>query len=159
MSDEPTTADTIREHLTTIIAAPSRRATQERRKARTGLPVKREHIEALARALAPDAWDDNSDGLKSDLRRAAHLALSDRVFAAIASDPAAQDAVLAALVEGGRLVEESANSPTATPISFDRVRFMGGEDGCEAIVYAASQTLTITRKVRLVEPEWREATP
>lgn len=62
-----------------------------------------EHVAALARALAPDAWDDNSDGLKSDLRRAAHLALSDRVFAAIASDPAAQDAVLAALVEGGAL--------------------------------------------------------
>jgi len=82
----------------------------------------------------------------------------DRVGNCVA-DPALQDAVLAALVEGGRLVEESANSPTATPISFDRVRFMGGEDGCEAIVYAASQTLTITRKVRLVEPEWREATP
>lgn len=84
---------------------------------------------------------------------------AEALYAAIVTDPAAQDAVLAALVEGGRLVEESANSPTATPISFDRVRFMGGEDGCEAIVYAASQTLTITRKVRLVEPEWREATP
>ena len=61
--------------------------------------------------------------------------------------------------ENARLVEEAANSPTVTPISFDRVSFMGGEDGCEAIVYAAGQTLTITRKVRLVEPEWREATP
>jgi len=63
----------------------------------------REHIEALARALVPDAWDDDSDGLKSDLRRAALRAMGGRVFAAIASDPAAQDAVLAALVEGGAL--------------------------------------------------------
>ncbi len=87
------------------------------------------------------------------------VAAAKALYAALATNPTVQDAVLAALVEGGRLVEESANSPTATPISFDRVRFMGGEDGCEAIVYAASQTLTITRKVRLVEPEWREATP
>ncbi len=62
-----------------------------------------EHVEALARALVPDAWDDDSDGLKSDLRRAALRAMGGRVFAAIASDPAAQDAVLAALVEGGAL--------------------------------------------------------
>ena len=106
---------------------------------------KPEHIEALARAMPRAEWS---------ARRYAT-----DILAAITTDPALQDAVLAALVEGGRLVEESANSPTATPISFDRVRFMGGEDGCEAIVYAASQTLTITRKVRLVEPEWREATP
>ena len=84
---------------------------------------------------------------------------AEALHAAIRTDPAVQDAVLAALVDGGRLVEEAANSPTVTPISFDRVSFMGGEDGCEAIVYAAGQTLTITRKVRLVEPEWREATP
>ena len=67
---------------------------------------KPEHIEALARALVPGAWDDNSDGLKSDLRRAALRAMGGRFFAAVRTDPAVQDAMLAALAEGGRLVEE-----------------------------------------------------
>lgn len=85
-----------------------------------------EHVAALARALVPDAWDDNSDGLKSDLRRAALRAMGGRVFAAIASDPAAQDAVLAALVEGGALHCDCVWCCASTP----RERRGQGHAGC-----------------------------
>lgn len=110
-----------------------------------------EHLASLARVLDP-----------ANIKSRGYLAITPHeaakaLYAAVRTDPEVQDAMLAALAEGGRLVEEAANSPTVTPISFDRVSFMGGEDGCEAIVYTAGQTLTITRKVRLVEPEWRDA--
>ena len=61
---------------------------------------KPEHVEALADAIS-----------KYRLERADHAfdvmcERAERVYAAIRTDPAVQDAVLAALVEGGRLVEE-----------------------------------------------------
>ena len=59
-----------------------------------------EHVEALADVIS-----------KHRLERADHAfdvmcERAERVYAAIVSNPAVQDAVLAALVEGGRLVEE-----------------------------------------------------
>lgn len=86
---------------------------------------KPEHVEALADAIS-----------KYRLERADHAfdvmcERAERVYAAIRTDPAVQDAVLAALVEGGRLVEEA-----RTYI-----------DGGRAIGH------------RLVESEWRGATP
>jgi hypothetical protein len=127
-----------------------------------------EHVAALARALVPDAWDDNSDGLKSDLRRAALRAMGGRVFAAIASDPAAQDAVLAALVEGGRLVEEEGLWPCPSR-HYDRdhngewcdeaCRSYEGHAGDHECVSGRHWPRTaddLPRKVHWIEPEWRE---
>ncbi len=117
---------------------------------------KPEHIAALARVLDPGAWDDNSDGLKSELRRAAYKAQANRVLAAIATDPAVQDAVLAALVEGGRLVEE----PDVYCLCGHHVA-EHASDGCRWQWSSVRCACTILRphRVRLVEPEWREATP
>ncbi len=119
-----------------------------------------EHVAALARALVPDAWDDNSDGLKSDLRRAALRAMGGRFFAAIVTDPAAQDAVLAALVEGGRLVEECGLFGVGAPKMEGPRRIMrGGPCSMEqALHYQLVIPGPTTVEVRLVEPEWREAT-
>lgn len=104
-----------------------------------------EHVAALARALVPDAWDDNSDGLKSDLRRAALRAMGGRVFAAIASDPAAQDAVLAALVEGGRLIEQQAEWCRC-----GHYRGKHKSDGCHFAIGGYRCACTLFR------PQWRE---
>lgn len=59
-----------------------------------------EHIEALARALEP-----------TNIRTRGYFAATPDeaavgLLAAIRTDPAVQDAVLAALVEGGRLIRE-----------------------------------------------------
>lgn len=120
---------------------------------------KPEHIEALARVLSPGAWDDDSDGLKSELRRVAYQAQANHVLAAIATDPAVQDAVLTALVEGGRLVEESANAPEWDECAGQSCH-LGGlvlPDGDPWPTHSHGPARWV-RKVRLVEPEWREAT-
>lgn len=89
-----------------------------------------EHVEALAAAMSARPLDHYRHGGEHEPPAVVAMKKrAERVLVAIRTDPAVQDAVLAALVEGGRLVEEAANSPTATPISFDRVSFMGGEEG------------------------------
>ena len=99
---------------------------------------KPEHIEALAAELNGD-------------RYAAEL-----IFDAITRDPATQDAVIAALVEGGRLVEE----PDVYCLCGHHVA-EHASDGCRWQWSSVRCACTILRphRVRLVEPEWREATP
>jgi len=89
-----------------------------------------EHIDALAAEMCGD-------------HEAAMLILD-----AITRDPAVQDAVLAALVEGGRLVEEMELSHCPW---LRCERDLSGEcldEACRVVT---------RRRVRLVEPEWRDA--
>ena len=78
------------------------------------------------------------------------------IFDAITRDPATQDAVIAALVEGGRLVEE----PDVYCLCGHHVA-EHASDGCRWQWSSVRCACTILRphRVRLVEPEWREATP
>ena len=92
---------------------------------------KPDHVEALALIFCPDPISAIREDRGSTAPIVAATLDSQRVLAAICTDPAVQDAVLAALVEGGRLVEEA-----RTYI-----------DGGRAIGH------------RLVESEWRGATP
>ncbi len=70
------------------------------------------------------------------------VAAAKALYAALATNPTVQDAVLAALVEGGRLVEEA--------------RCSCGGQGTGHRISDQHDTGSL---VRLVEPEWREATP
>ena len=70
------------------------------------------------------------------------------LYAAVRTDPEVQDAVLAALVEGGRLVEELELSHCPW---LRCERDLSGE-----CLYEACRVVT-RRRVRLVEPEWRDA--
>lgn len=85
-----------------------------------------------------------------------YLTDAETALAAIASDPAVQDAVLAALVEGGRMVEE----PDVYCLCGHHVA-EHASDGCRWQWSSVRCACTILRphRVRLVEPEWREATP
>lgn len=72
---------------------------------------KPEHIEALAQALhaSGDCWCESTSPITTEHwtdARMLWVAQAGAVLARITNDPAVQDAVLAALVEGGRLVEE-----------------------------------------------------
>lgn len=80
---------------------------------------------------------------------------AEALYAAIVTDPAAQDAVLAALVEGGRMVEE----PDVYCLCGHHVA-EHASDGCRWQWSSVRCACTILRphRVRLVEPEWREAT-
>lgn len=113
-----------------------------------------EHVEALADAIS-----------KYRLERADHAfdvmcERAERVYAAIRTDPAVQDAVLAALVEGGRLVEESTNAPEWDECAGQSCHLGGlvlpDGDPWPTHIHGLARWV---RKVRLVEPEWREATP
>jgi hypothetical protein len=93
------------------------------------------------------------------------------LYAAIVTDPAAQDAVLAALVEGGRLVEQEELVPCPSR-HYERDMFgewcdescrrFAGHDGDHECVEGRTwprSEIDPRRRVRFVEPEWREATP
>lgn len=91
---------------------------------------KPEHIEALAAELNGD-------------RYAAEL-----IFGAITRDPATQDAVIAALVEGGRLVEE---------LELSHCPWLRCERDLSGECLDEACRVVTRRRVRLVEPEWRDA--
>lgn len=115
----------------------------------------------VAEELAREVWvgytdeagdDDGNYGVvDSDGRRT--LTDAETALAAIASDPAVQDAVLAALVEGGRMVEE----PDVYCLCGHHVA-EHASDGCRWQWSSVRCACTILRphRVRLVEPEWRE---
>ena len=95
-----------------------------------------EHLASLARVLDP-----------ANIKSRGYLAITPHeaakaLYAAVRTDPEVQDAVLAALVEGGRLVEEA--------------RCSCGGQGTGHRMSDQHDTRSL---VRLVEPEWREATP
>lgn len=109
-----------------------------------------EHIAALARVLDP-----------ANIKSRGYLAVTPHeaakaLHAALTTDPAVQDAVLTALVEGGRLVEE----PDVYCLCGHHVA-EHASDGCRWQWSSVRCACTILRphRVRLVEPEWREATP
>lgn len=83
----------------------------------------------------------------------ANRATADRILAAVRTDPAVQDAMLAALAEGGRLVEE----PDVYCLCGHHVA-EHASDGCRWQWSSVRCACTILRphRVRLVEPEWRE---
>lgn len=88
---------------------------------------KPEHIEALAAELNGD-------------RYAAEL-----IFDAITRDPATQDAVIAALVEGGRLIEQQAEWCRC-----GHYRGKHKSDGCHFAIGGYRCACTLFR------PQWRE---
>ena len=67
---------------------------------------------------------------------------------AITRDPAVQDAVLAALVEGGRLVEE---------LELSHCPWLRCERDLSGECLDEACRVVTRRRVRLVEPEWRAA--
>lgn len=80
------------------------------------------------------------------------------LYAAIATNPSVQEAVLAALVEGGLLVEEFGLFGLGNPTmeGAQRIR-LGSPDSLErALHYQRVLPRPTTVEVRLVEPKWRE---
>lgn len=108
-----------------------------------------EHVEALAAAMSARPLDHYRHGGEHEPPAVVAMKKrAERVLVAIRTDPAVQDAVLAALVEGGRLVEEMELSHCPWP---RHVRDLSGEcldEACRVVT---------RRRVRLVEPEWRAA--
>jgi hypothetical protein len=92
----------------------------------------RSTISAAPLATIASLRADLASGDPARIREAAEALGLEDLLAAIRTDPAVQDAVLAALVEGGRLVEER--------------RLGAGKCHC---------ILMRPLHVRLVEPEWR----
>ena len=70
------------------------------------------------------------------------------LYAAIRTHPAVQDAVLAALVEGGRLVEE---------LELSHCPWLRCERDLSGECLDEACRVVTRRRVRLVEPEWRDA--
>lgn len=109
-----------------------------------------EHIEALALVLDP-----------ANIKSRSYLAVTpheaaEALYAAIVTDPAAQDAVLAALVEGGRLIEERTHGPVwdeCTAQCAGAGLVLPDGDPWPSHSHGPSRWVT---KVRLVETEWRE---
>ena len=81
------------------------------------------------------------------------------LYAAVRTDPEVQDAMLAALAEGGRLVEESTNAPEWDECAGQSCHLGGlvlpDGDPWPTHIHGLARWVL---KVRLVEPEWREAT-
>ena len=109
---------------------------------------KPEHVAALARLVT------HALVVSPTAPRAA-----ESLYAAILTEPVVQDAVLAALVEGGRLVEESTNAPEWDECAGQSCHLGGlvlpDGDPWPTHIHGLARWV---RKVRLVEPEWREAT-
>ena len=101
-----------------------------------------EHLASLARVLDP-----------ANIKSRGYLAITPHeaakaLYAAVRTDPEVQDAMLAALAAGGRLVEELELSHCPW---LRCERDLSGE-----CLYEACRVVT-RRRVRLVEPEWRDA--
>ena len=121
-----------------------------------------EHIAALARVLDPA--NIKSRGFFAITPHEAAKAL----YAAVRTDPEVQDAMLAALAEGGRLVEEEGLWPCPSR-HYDRdhngewcdeaCRSYEGHAGDHECVSGRHWPRTaddLPRKVHWIEPEWRE---
>ena len=109
----------------------------------------REHIEALAAAMAARPLAYYRSGRMGDPPSVVAMQRrAQRLCAAISSDPAAQDAVLAALVEGGRLVEE---------LELSHCPWLRCERDLSGECLDEACRVVPRRRVRLVEPEWRDA--
>lgn len=109
-----------------------------------------EHVEALAAAMSARPLDHYRHGGEHEPPAVVAMKKrAERVLVAIRTDPAVQDAVLAALVEGGRLVELTRRLSHCPWLRCERD--LSGEcldEACRVVT---------RRRVRLVEPEWRAA--
>ena len=121
-----------------------------------------EHLASLARVLDP-----------ANIKSRGYLAITPHeaakaLYAAVRTDPEVQDAMLAALVEGGRLVEEEGLWPCPSR-HYDRdhngewcdeaCRSYEGHAGDHECVSGRHWPRTaddLPRKVHWIEPEWRE---
>lgn len=121
-----------------------------------------EHLASLARVLDP-----------ANIKSRGYLAITPHeaakaLYAAVRTDPAVQDAMLAALAEGGRLVEEEGLWPCPSR-HYDRdhngewcdeaCRSYEGHAGDHECVSGRHWPRTaddLPRKVHWIEPEWRE---
>ena len=121
-----------------------------------------EHLASLARVLDPA--NNKSRGYLAITPHEAAKA----VYAAARTDPEVQDAMLAALAEGGRLVEEEGLWPCPSR-HYDRdhngewcdeaCRSYEGHAGDHECVSGRHWPRTaddLPRKVHWIEPEWRE---
>ena len=121
-----------------------------------------EHLASLARVLDP-----------ANIKSRGYLAITPHeaakaLYAAVRTDPEVQDAMLAALAEGGRLVEEEGLWPCPSR-HYDRdhngewcdeaCRSSEGHAGDPERVSGRHWPRTaddLPRKVHWIEPEWRE---
>ena len=121
-----------------------------------------EHLASLARVLDP-----------ANIKSRGYLAITPHeaakaLYAAVRTDPEVQDAMLAALAEGGRLVEEEGLCPCPSR-HYDRdhngewcdeaCRSYEGHAGDHECVSGRHWPRTaddLPRKVHWIEPEWRE---
>ncbi|MBK9027848.1 MAG: hypothetical protein IPN98_08375 [Propionivibrio sp.] len=121
-----------------------------------------EHLASLARVLDP-----------ANIKSRGYLAITPHeaakaLYAAVRTDPEVQDAMLAALAEGGRLVEEEGLWPCPSR-HYDRdhngewcdeaCRSYEGHAGDHECVSGRHWPRTaddLPRKVHWIEPEWRE---
>jgi len=121
-----------------------------------------EHLASLARVLDP-----------ANIKSRGYLAITPHeaakaLYAAVRTDRAVQDAMLAALAEGGRLVEEEGLWPCPSR-HYDRdhngewcdeaCRSYEGHDDDHECVSGRHWPRTaddLPRKVHWIEPEWRE---
>jgi len=121
-----------------------------------------EHLASLARVLDP-----------ANIKSRGYLAITPHeaakaLYAAVRTDRAVQDAMLAALAEGGRLVEEEGLWPCPSR-HYDRdhngewcdeaCRSYEGHAGDHECVSGRHWPRTaddLPRKVHWIEPEWRE---
>ena len=121
-----------------------------------------EHLASLARVLDP-----------ANIKSRGYLAITPHeaakaLYAAVRTDPEVQDAMLAALAEGGRLVEEEGLWPCPSR-HYDRdhngewcdeaCRSYEGHAGDHECVSGRHWPRTaddLPRKVHWIEPEWRD---
>lgn len=121
-----------------------------------------EHLASLARVLDP-----------ANIKSRGYLAITPHeaakaLYAAVRTDPEVQDAMLAALAEGGRLVEEEGLWPCPSR-HYDRdhngewcdeaCRSYEGHAGDHECVSGRHWPRTaddLPRKVHWIEPHWRE---
>jgi len=83
----------------------------------------------------------------ADLTTTIHETIEQHRYA-VRPDPAVQDAMLAALAEGGRLVEE---------LELSHCPWLRCERDLSGECLDEACRVVTRRRVRLVEPEWRDA--
>ena len=121
-----------------------------------------EHLASLARVLDP-----------ANIKSRGYLAITPHeaakaLYAAVRTDPEVQDAMLAALAEGGRLVEEEGLWPCPSR-HYDRdhngewcdeacrsYEGHAGDHECASGRHWPRTADDLPRKVHWIEPEWRE---
>ena len=128
-----------------------------------------EHVEALAAAMSARPLDHYRHGGEHEPPAVVAMKKrAERVLVAIRTDPEVQDAMLAALAAGGRLVEEEGLWPCPSR-HYDRdhngewcdeaCRSYEGHAGDHECVSGRHWPRTaddLPRKVHWIEPEWRE---